>query len=221
MKVLPIILLFIACQTSLAQKYSEVTDNDSVETNEERIEFIVDFMSAIQFETCADIGSGNLKLILEIANIFNEKVFVFEDIDSSLCNKDNMLSYIEKYNLNKIDTNKVSIHIGNTTSTLLPENNFDLVLINGVIHNINQLHHFFSDIKRILKPDGTVIISDAFYKTPPKPHQGCQNRFLTIREMEQIIVQQNLRVIKDWQRTGIQSTSNGPYLSRIIQCSFD
>lgn len=221
MKVLLPILFYFSFHNSLAQNYLEITDNDSIETNEERMEFIVDFMSTVQFETCADIGSGNLDLILKIANTFNEKIFVFEDIDSSLCNKTNMLLKIEKYNLNKIDTNKLSIHIGKTTSTLLPDNKFDLILVNGLIHNINQLDDFFADIKRILKPDGTVIISDAFYNTPPKPHQACNNRFLTTKEIEQIITQQNLRVLKDWKRTGIKTNSNGPYVSRIIQCDFD
>jgi len=222
MRVLLSIILYLTCHNNcLAQRYLEITDSDSIETNEERIDFIIDFISTIQFDTCVDIGSGNLELILKIANTFNEKTFVFEDIDSSLCNKTNMLLKIENNNLNKIDTSKVSIHIGNTTSTLLPDNKFDLVVINGLIHNIIQLDDFFTDTKRILKPDGTIIISDAFYKTPPKPHDGCDNRFLTINEFEQIMTEQNLHLLKDWRRTGIKTNSNGPYISRIVQCSFD
>ena len=216
-----VLIVFVSCNGLNAQNYLEVTDNDSTETNEERLELIIEFMSGLNFDTCADIGSGNLEFILKIANTFYDKTFVLEDIDSGLCNRANMFSQIGKYNLNKVDTNKLSIHIGDTISTQLPDDQFDLVIMSGLIHEINFKDEFFADIKRILKPSGTIIISDAFYEFPPGLHHGCTNRFLTNWEMEQLITHQNLLVLKDWRRIGIKTKSNGLYVSRIIQCSFN
>lgn len=217
-----LILSWVISATSLnAQSYLEITDNDSTETNEERLELMVEFMTTLNFDTVADIGSGNLEFILKIADNFSDKIFVLEDIDSSLCNRTNMLAKISEYKLSKIDTNNLSICIGEIKSTLLPSDQFDLIILSGLIHEINFKDEFFADIKRILKQSGSIIISDAFYEYPPGLHHGCTNRFLTNQEMEQLINQQNLLVLKDWRRIGIKTNSNGLYVSRVIQCSLN
>ena len=216
-----VLIVLVSCNNLNAQNYLEITDNDSTETNEERLDLITEFMSGINFDTCADIGSGNLEIILKIANTFYNKTFVLEDIDSSLCNRANMFRQIENHNLRQVDTNNLSIHIGDTISTRLPDHQFDLVIMSSLIHEINVVDEFLADIRRILKPSGTIIISDAFYEYPPGLHNGCTNRFLTNQEMENIIKHQNLIVLKDWRRIGITAKNNGPYISRIIQCSFN
>ena len=216
-----VLIVLVSCNNLNAQNYLEITDNDSTETNEERLYLITEFMSGINFDTCADIGSGNLEIILKIVNTFYDKTFVLEDIDSSLCNRANMYRQIENHNLRQVDTNNLSIHIGNTISTQLPDHQFDLVIMSSLIHEINVIDEFFADIRRILKPSGTIIISDAYYEYPPGLHNGCTNRFLTNQEMENIIKHQNLLVLKDWRRIGITAKNNGPYTSRIIQCSFN
>jgi ubiquinone/menaquinone biosynthesis C-methylase UbiE len=216
-----IFILVVTSDSTNAQNYLEINDNDSTETIEEHTQLIIDFMSTINFDNCADIGSGNLELILKIANAYFDKKFTLEDIDASSCNRANMNSQISRLNLTNIDTNLISIQIGDVESTGLPDNQFDLILMSGLIHEINDNSAFFADIRRILKPSGTIILSDAFYELPPNPHQGCTNRFLTNKEMEQLITNQNLTVLKDWRRIGIKTRSNGPYISRIIQCSFN
>ena len=63
---------------AFGQPYLEVLDNDSTETNEERLEMMLDFMKDLEFEKAVDIGSGNLNFILQIANAHPEKSFVLE-----------------------------------------------------------------------------------------------------------------------------------------------
>lgn len=65
-----------------------------------------------------------------------------------------------------------------------------------------------------------MLISDAFYENPPRPHKGCSNRFLTHHEMEHLIQKQSLTILKDWKREGITTLSNGPYTSRVLLCMF-
>jgi ubiquinone/menaquinone biosynthesis C-methylase UbiE len=214
-------LFFVALTHLLtAQSYLEIIDTDSSESKEERLELMLDFLKGIDFENAADIGSGNLEFILKIANHFPEKQFVLEDIDSTLCNKINSRAKIKKHQLTHIDTNRISIHIGTATSTELKENQFDIVILSGLIHEIESLDLFFSDLHKILKPGGSLIISDAFYEDPPNPHQGCSRRFLTHLELKQIIEKQDLLILKEWQRLGVTSRSNGEYASKIFQCSF-
>ena len=164
-----ILSLFLSCNSLSAQSYREIMDNDSTETDEERLELIVEFMTTLNFDTAADIGSGNLEFILKIADNFSNKTFVLEDIDPSLCNRANMFSKISEYNLIRVDTNRLSIHIGEIKSAKLPDDQFDLVMMSGLIHEIDFRDEFFADIKRILKPSGTIIISDAFIKSSIVP----------------------------------------------------
>jgi ubiquinone/menaquinone biosynthesis C-methylase UbiE len=212
--------LFLWINSSKAQNFLELMDNDSNETNAERLTFMVDFMKPLDFERVADIGSGNMEFILKIANEFPDKSITIEDIDSNMCHWANMISKINKFELRNIDTTMLSIHIGEVKSTTLPDHQFDLVIMSGLIHEIDFKDAFFMDIKRILKDDGSLIISDAFYEFPPGPHHGCANRYLTNSEFEEIIKYQQLIVHKDWRRIGIQTKNQGTYISRIIQCTF-
>lgn len=212
--------LCMCFNSAVAQPFLELLDNDSNETKEERLEFMIDFLKPLNFSTIADIGSGNMEFILKIANEFPKKTIVIEDIDSNACNWPTMMSKIKKFNLDNIDTNKISIHIGEIKSTTLPDHAFDLVVMSGLIHEIDEVDVFFKDIKRILKIGGSLVISDAFYELPPGPHYGCDNRYLTHKEFEDILKEQNLSVFKDWRRIGVQAKNQGAYTSRIVQCSF-
>ena len=205
---------------AFGQPYLEVLDNDSTETNEERLEMMLDFMKDLEFEKAVDIGSGNLNFILQIANAHPHKNFVLEDIDSTFCNQVTMRKCIDTLHLNNLDANRIQFQIGDENSTLLPDNSVDLILISGLIHEVFLQEAFFIDLDRILIKDGRIIISDAIYPSKPKPHHGCENAFLTHEEFDQLLERHQLIVNKEWRRIGIRTNSNGPYSSCYVECSF-
>ena len=161
---------------------------------------------------------------MHIANSFPGKHFVLEDIDSSVCNGGGMQRKMDMFGLESVDTSMLSFHYGDTTTTGLPDKEFDLVMAHGLIHEINDKQAFFVDLHRILKDEGYLMISDAFYFEKPAPHASCTNPFLTHDELSVILEQLNLTVVKEWKRVGIRDKWNGSgreYESRVLLCRWE
>lgn len=221
MKLFYLILLQLISTCLLAQEYREIEDPDSRASMEEYIQHRIDFLKTLSFERAADLGSGNLELALKIANEFPDRQFYFEDIDPTLCNRDSMFRQIEKFGLKEVDTSRITIVIGDTVNTRLPEKYFDLVLMSGLIHEINDKPAFLNEVKRILKKEGSVVISDACYFEPPGKHKDCSNPFLTVEELDRVVDENNLTVIKEWRIVDLEDGYGRIFCSRILQCGFD
>lgn len=204
-----------------AQVNYELVDEDSAETKEENTAFTISFLQDLEFETVADIGSGNLELILKIANQFPEKHYWLEDIDSSLCNYRNLSKKIEELEIKKINPNNLNIKIGSIDNTGLPEHFFDVVFLFNLIHEIDDKPGFMQELERILKPGGSIIIADSFYKIKPAKHHGCHNPFLTEMEFKEFLKNQDFQIEKDWKRLNIKDGKGRNYLPRIVQVSIN
>lgn len=212
--------LFII-QAVKSQNTFEQIDQDSTETKEENTEFTISFLEDLAFETAADIGSGNLELILQIANHFPEKHFWLEDVDSSFCNYKKMRQKISELELNNINPKNLKIQIGDEDSTWLPSNYFDVVFVFNLLHEIDNKPDFMQELERILKPYGSIIIADSFYKIKPAKHHGCHNPFLTEIEFDEFLKTQNFQIEKDWKRLNIKDGKSRNYMPRIVQVSIN
>lgn len=65
--------------------------------------------------------------------------------------------FIKRYNLN--------IHIGSLYSAHHPDNFFDYVTMDQVIEHIPDIHRFMSEVGRILKPHGRLIVTTPNYRS--------------------------------------------------------
>ena len=218
-KILCFLCLVVFNCSAYAQNFREFKVGeipDSLRTNSDRL---IQFIRDVQANTVADIGSGDLRLILKIANHYHDKTFVFEDIDSSVCNKEAMHKVVMEENLQNIDTNNVSIWIGGMKSTHLPSNHFDLVLVLSTIHDMEYTDDMFEDIRRILKPRGTLILQCPVTEVQSETHKdiGCINRVMTHAEFNKLIINKQLKILKDWR---FQFGSDMSYVKRIVMCKY-
>lgn len=216
--VLAVLLLFIG-QPLMGQSFCEVVDDDSTETAEERAELLIGFLQDIPFDHAADVGSGNLRHILRIVNAFPDRHFTLEDIDSSACNPGTLRQRIQEGGLDRVDTALLAFHIGNANSTGLPAGRFDLVLLCGVLHVLEDPDAILQDLARILRPGGSLVIEDVFYDSPPAPHPSCGTAYWTEDYLDSFLDQAGWFVQREWKRTGVATRSNGPYVTRIVQCA--
>lgn len=203
-----------------AQKFLEFPDEDSTETLEELQNFSIRFMEQLEFDSLADIGSGNMELILKFANKHPEKRYFLEDIDSNVFNRDRLQKKIESFDLNDLNLQNISLHYGTTDSTFLPTECCDLVVLNAVFHELSEPDQFLQELQRIVKPGGSLLISDAFYEKPPGLHQGCDRAFLSQTEFQSWLNEQKFEIKRDWRVTGLLDGKGRAYHTRFIQCVF-
>ena len=115
-----------------------------------------------------------------------------------------MKQKISELELNNINPKNLKIQIGDEDSTWLPSNYFDVVFVFNLLHEIDNKPNFIQELERILKPNGSIIIADSFYKIKPAKHHGCHNPFLTEIEFEEFLKTENFQIEKDWKRLNIK-----------------
>ena len=132
-----------------------------------------------------------------------------------------MKQKISELALNNINPKNLNIQIGDEDSTWLPSNYFDVVFVFNLLHEIDNKPVFIQELERILKPDGSIIIADSFYKIKPAKHHGCHNPFLTEIEFEEFLKTENFQIEKDWKRLNIKDGKGRNYMPRIVQVSIN
>ena len=100
----------------------------------------------------ADIGYGIGYFPIPAAEILSERNKVFA-LDTS----DEMLSEVEKRAVIASVSNIVTIKTGEY-DLKLPEESITFALLINVLHEIEDKQRFIRDIKRVLKPEGRIVI---------------------------------------------------------------
>lgn len=103
-----------------------------------------------------DLGTGTGRLILEAGDINPNAKLYAVDISSGMLKK-------AKKNAQK---HKLKINFKKISMDELPfkSNFFDYVISNQAVHHVRAKKRLFSEIYRVLKPNGKMIISDFFEK---------------------------------------------------------
>ena len=121
-------------------------------------------------ETIASVGAGNGKFELTISCFVQGIDWYLEDIDSSRLNQFNQVqSHFEKLKGSSVD-GQFHLVLGSESETGLPHNYFDRVLMINVYHEIRNRGPVMEDIKKILKPEGVLVVMERMGHKPGEKH---------------------------------------------------
>lgn len=132
---------------SIAEKWSVIRS----EYFEERLKYKLLSLTNIKDKVVADLGCGTGFVSLALVN---EASIVF-----SVDNSSNMLKQLKNNALSKNYKNLYLIKSSLDNLTLFDES-VDIIFINMALHHIKDAKKAISEMHRVLKKDGSVIISD-------------------------------------------------------------
>ncbi|HEY6162519.1 MAG TPA: methyltransferase domain-containing protein [Bacteroidia bacterium] len=153
--------------------------------------FAVRFLDLHAGETLADIGAFD-GIWDGIYSVFTDSVtFYIEDItDKGFGRNDSIMAYCQK--LRGLPSHsKVIKVLGNETSTNLPSSSFDKVICNESFHHFGQPVLMLAEIKRMLKPGGSLFIRDSLKRRWRK-----QSHFHYSKKEMICLVEQNGFILK-------------------------
>jgi ubiquinone/menaquinone biosynthesis C-methylase UbiE len=103
-----------------------------------------------------DIGTGPGQIVIKLANRLTRWKFVGVDLSSR------MISEAEK-NLSEVRgtlAGRVEFQMTDGSSTPFPENSFDLVMCNSVLHHMPAPAKLLAEIDRLAKPGAGILLRD-------------------------------------------------------------
>ncbi|MFW5991500.1 MAG: class I SAM-dependent methyltransferase [Candidatus Nanoarchaeia archaeon] len=116
--------------------------------------YIVPLLKLKKTQNVADFGTGSGNIIPFLINNVKELTAVEPSIDMVNIMQKNYGHYKNLKIINK-EANK----------TGLPENSYDIVITKFALHHIKDAEAVFNEAKRILKPDGKLIIIDMVFSS--------------------------------------------------------
>lgn len=213
-----LIILLIFSSSIYSQDFLSIKVDDlpdSLINHESRINC---FVQIHPNDTVLDIGAGNMKYSLFYANKYPLNIFYFEDIDSTKCNKEELKKSILEKGYKQVNIENIYVVIGDTNSTTLPTHKFDVIIIQSTIHILADNKNIISDIRRILKPNGRLIIIERITENKNRTHPDCSTPYLTYSELDAFIDNYDFTIKKDWKI--IYDKSDGyefNYISRYLE----
>ena len=116
-------------------------------------------------EIIADIGAGNGYLEGMLSLFFDSLTFYIQDIDTSICNKSAVNKVVDFYkNLkNKPFNNKFIAINGTDTTSNLPDNICNKILMVYTYQYIKKPKAFIQDVRKKLKNDGLFYVVNPQY----------------------------------------------------------
>jgi ubiquinone biosynthesis O-methyltransferase len=111
---------------------------------------VLKFLSAERGEKILDVGCGNARDIVYLVEQGAEVTGI--DISEGMVAE-------AKAELEKLGYNKVTLEVGDATQLHYADGEFDKVLCSEVIEHIPDADKAFSEIYRVLKPNGILVLS--------------------------------------------------------------
>ncbi len=149
-------------------------------------------------ETIASIGASSGVWEIWFASQVEGLTFYLQDIDAQNCNQEEInegVAYFEKL-VGKKNTGKFIPIIGTQTTTNLPKNTFDKVLIINSLHEFDNPEIILHDIHKILKSNGKLFIEEQIAKFSGEIHEGCGKRLFIDDELIKILKKCGFEVIE-------------------------
>ena len=146
---------------------------------EERTSLLIKNMDLKPTDVVADIGAGSGYHVFKMAPIVNEGQVYAVDIQFE------MLTAIKQKQQSNGISNVVTIK-GTETSSKLPSNSIDKVLMVDVYHEFNFPYEVIMSIKDVLKPNGKIYLIEYRMEDPRVPikrlHKMSESQ--AVKEME-------------------------------------
>ena len=170
------ILLFFAFQYTIAQPSIRLGELSKTEYGFKKKDLYIisdffeykrnfeSFFAIKNGETIAELGAGDGSCSFAISLLYDSLKIYLEDFDSKSLNANTINTINKKYRKlkNKAQTNTFEIAIGSYTATNLPDNTFDKIFMFQAFHEFTYADEMLNDMAKKLKPNGKIIVLDAF-----------------------------------------------------------
>ncbi|MGZ3864031.1 MAG: methyltransferase domain-containing protein [Bacteroidia bacterium] len=141
---------------------------------------LTDFMEINPGEVIAEVGAGSGWNLGVLSTIYDSLTLYAEDVSTKELSQRKLqktIAYYSKQRKTK-QTNKFIRVIGSFSSTNLPDNTFDKILLIDAFHDFTQKDEMIEDIAKKLKPNGKIYILDGF--SFPNDVQVCPDSKQTL-----------------------------------------
>jgi SAM-dependent methyltransferase len=149
-------------------------------------------------EMVASIGAQCANWEAIFASRTDSVTFYLEDIDSASLNE-KQVSFAWAYYSSlrgKPITCDYKIVIGTETTTNLPDNAFDKIVVINSFHEFTDKQQMLADIRKKLKPDGILMIDETLAQKSGELHIQCKKRIYTDEEMVAIFKENGFMYLK-------------------------
>jgi ubiquinone/menaquinone biosynthesis C-methylase UbiE len=158
----------------------------------------------IDGDTLVDIGSAEGAFASQIFQSYPNKFYILEDI-KQYKNIYPIGIYINSQ-LKKFSDYSTKV-IGTPDTIPLRSNAYKTVLCRKTVHEFNNPSKMVSELKRILAPNGALIIVEPIPEKPGEIYPDCKKKKLSKEEITSLFESQNLKVVsfdtttykKSWQ----------------------
>ncbi|HLX92887.1 MAG TPA: class I SAM-dependent methyltransferase [Puia sp.] len=149
----------------------------------------VQFYRFHEGERIASIGAQCANWEAAFMTLCDSVDLYLEDIDSTSLNDSQVRSAWQYYSAMANAPIRTTTHvvIGNDTTTLLPSNFFDKIIIINSFHEFNQQVRMLADIRDKLKPGGRLEIDETLARKSGELHIQCHKRIFTEEELIEIV----------------------------------
>jgi SAM-dependent methyltransferase len=126
----------------------------------ERMKPMFDFMDLTKGRVVASIGAKNGWFEAAASIYYDSLTFYLEDINADCLNETIVKKTVKQYEKlkKKVINNRFELVVGTDSTTGLPTQLFDRVLINNTYHHFSRKIDMLADVKRITKSDGYLYI---------------------------------------------------------------
>ena len=129
-------------------------------------------------ETVASLGVGGGVWEVGMGALVPGLTLYLVELSPELLNDEELAAAVlfwEKQTGRLVESRFVPV-IGTETSTNLPGNFFDKILLLNSFHEFTQPEAMLAECRRVLKPGGLMFVEEQFARRPGELHEGCGRR---------------------------------------------